>query len=162
MARLLPQPAMSAGLFVVWLLAFNRFTPGVALTGVLLAVAIPLGTARFWPEYPRRLRYRPLLGLAGVVFWDVLVANVRVARLVLGPRDRLRSTFFVVPLELAHPMGVAVLVAVVSLAPGTVCADYDPDARELLVHGLDVGDPAAAAAVIKRRYERLLREAFAA
>jgi multicomponent K+:H+ antiporter subunit E len=54
----------------------------------------------------------------------------------------------------------AVLAAVVSLTPGSVSADYDADAHALLVHGLDVGDPAAEAARIKARYERALREVF--
>jgi hypothetical protein len=58
------------------------------------------------------------------------------------------------------PYVTAVLAAVISLTPGTVSADYDAEAHTLLVHGLDVGDPAAEAARIKARYERALREVF--
>ena len=160
-ARWLPQPLLSLVLLLVWTLAFDRATPGVLASGVVLAVAVPLGTARFWPEYPARVRYGAALAFLATFLWDVLVANVRVAALVLGPRRRLRPAFFVVPLELEHPFVTALLAAVVSLTPGTVSADYDPATRALLVHGLDVVDPAADAARIKARYERALLRVFA-
>jgi multicomponent K+:H+ antiporter subunit E len=160
LGRLLPRPALAVVLLAVWVLAFNRVTPLVLLGGAAVGVAIPLGTARFWPEYPTRVRYGAALRFAGVFLWDVLVANVRVAALVLGPAARLRPAFFVVPLDVEDPYVTALVAAVVSLTPGTVSADYDPRARTLLVHGLDVGDPAAEAARIKARYERALMEVF--
>ena len=161
-ARLLPQPLLSVLLLGIWVLAYNRVSAGVLVTGLVLAVAVPLGTARFWPEYPTHVRYGAGLRFAGTFLWDVLVANVRVAALVLGPVRRLRPAFFTVPLDVEHPYVTALLAAVVSLTPGTVSADYDPATRTLLVHGLDVDDPAAEAARIKARYERALREIFVA
>ena len=44
--RLVPQPAMSVVLLAVWILAFNRFSPGIALTGTLLAGSIYLAGAK--------------------------------------------------------------------------------------------------------------------
>lgn len=158
--RLVPRPVLSLVIVAVWVLAFNRVTPLVLLGGIAVGVAIPLATARFWPEYPARFRYGAALRFGGVFLWDVLVANVRVAALVLGPRARLRPAFFVVPLDVKDPYVTAVLAAVISLTPGTVSADYAPERHVLLVHGLDVGDPAAEAARIKARYERALREVF--
>ena len=159
-ARLLPQPLLSALLFVIWVLAYNRISLGIALLGLVLAIAIPLRTARFWPEYPGEMRYGAALRFGALLLWDVLVANVRVARLVLGPVRRLHPTFFAVPLDIDHPYVTALLAAVVTLTPGTLSADYDRETRTLLVHGLDVTDPAAEAARIKARYERALREVF--
>ena len=160
-ARWLPQPLLSLVLLVVWTLAFDRATPGVLLLGLALAVAVPIGTARFWPEYPARVRYGAALRFLALFLGDVLVANVRVAALVLGPTRRLRPAFFAVPLDVEHPFVTALLAAVVSQTPGTVSADYDPATRTLLVHGLDVADPAAEAAHIKARYERALLRVFA-
>ncbi len=160
LARLLPRPALTVVLLGVWVLAFNRVTPLVLLGGLAVGVAIPLATARFWPEYPARVRYAAALRFAGVFLWDVLVANVRVAALVLGPTARLRPAFFVVPLDVDDPYVTALLAAVISLTPGTVSADYDPQARTLLVHGLDVDDASTEAARIKSRYERALQEVF--
>ena len=159
-SRLLPQPLTSAALFTFWLLAYNEITVGLVVLGAALAVAIPLVTDPFWPEYPRRMRYAPLLRLLGVVLLDIVIANLRVARLILGPRARLRPAFFVVPVALRDPYPVTLLASIISLTPGTVSANLSGDRRTLLVHGLDVGDPAEAAATIKERYEAPVREAF--
>jgi multicomponent K+:H+ antiporter subunit E len=159
-ATILPQPVLSVVLLVVWLLAQNSFSLGLVLLGAMLAMAIPLATHRFWPDYPKRLRFPPLVRLAGILVLDILVANARIARLILGPRARLRPTFFAFPVTLRGDYPVTLLASIISLTPGTVSADLSPDRRTLLVHGLDVHDAPAAIAHIRQRYERLLMEAF--
>jgi multicomponent K+:H+ antiporter subunit E len=158
--RLFPQPLVSVTLLAVWLLAHNAVTPGLVALGVAAAVLVPLATRRFWPEYPRTVRYLPLARLALVVLLDIVVANARVARLVLGPRARLRPAFFLVPVALDEPYPVTLLASIISLTPGTVSADLSADGRTLLVHGLDVDDVPATVARIKARYERPLVEVF--
>ena len=160
MRRVLPEPLTSAALLAVWLLAFNSVAPGVVALGVLLAVAIPLGTHRFWPEYPGTVRYRPLGRLLVIVLYDIIIANLRVARLILGPRSRLRPTFFTVTVTLESPFAVTLLASIISLTPGTISADLSRDRRTLLVHGLDVEDAAVAVARITGRYEARLKEVF--
>jgi multicomponent K+:H+ antiporter subunit E len=159
-SRLLPQPLTSAALFTFWLLAYNEITVGLVVLGAALAVAIPLVTDPFWPEYPRRMRYAPLLRLLGVVLLDIVIANLRVARLILGPRARLRPAFFVVPVALRDPYPVTLLASIISLTPGTVSADLSADSRALLVHGLDVDDVPGTVSRIRARYERPLMEIF--
>jgi multicomponent K+:H+ antiporter subunit E len=156
--QLLPQPLLSVVLFAVWLLANNSISPGLAIVGAVLAIGIPVATQRFWPEYPRTVRAGPLLRLILVVLFDMGVANLRVARLILGPRKRLRPAFFTVPVTLREELSVTLLASVISLTPGTVSAELSPDRRALLVHGLDVEDEGDAIHHITERYERLLRE----
>jgi multicomponent K+:H+ antiporter subunit E len=95
-----------------------------------------------------------------VVLADIVVANLRVARLVLGPRSALRPRFVRIPLDITHPRGVNLLAAIITLTPGTVSADLGEDRRTLLVHGLAVPDERAVIAAIKARYEVPLREIF--
>jgi multicomponent K+:H+ antiporter subunit E len=147
-------------LAAAWVLAFNRLSLAVLAGAVLLAIAVPLATARFWPEYPHRVRYGAALHFAALFAWDVLVANVRVAALVLGPRRNLRPALFEVPLDVRDPFVIALLAAVVSLTPGTVSADHDPVRGTLLVHGLAVHDADHEVRRIKTRYERALRAVF--
>ena len=91
---------------------------------------------------------------------DIVTANLRVARAVLSPADRLRPGFVRVPLDLRSDVGIAVLANTVSLTPGTLSADLSEDRQELVVHYLDERDPQALAADITRRYERRLQEVF--
>lgn len=158
--RLLPQPLLSAALFFIWLLAHNEVNPGLVVLGSGLALAIPLVTRSFWPEYPRRVRYGPLIRLIGVVLFDILVANIRVALLILGPASRRRPGFLTLPLQVKTPHAITMLAGIISLTPGTVSANLSADRSTLLVHGLRLEDLDAATARIRSRYERPLLEIF--
>lgn len=102
-----------------------------------------------------------VLRFAGRVLWDILVANFRVARLVLGPRAAIRPMFVRVPLDVEGDLAVTILASVVSLTPGTVSADLDADRTHLLVHALSEEDPADLIREIKSRYEGPIKEIFA-
>lgn len=160
MKRWLPQPLFSLFLSLVWLLLNNTVAPGQLLLGAILAVALPLFTVRFWPDRPRLRKPLMLLRYIAVLFWDIILANLTVARLILGPTARLRPAFIRLPLELRNEFAIVVLANTISLTPGTVSSDLSPDQRTLLIHALDVEDPAQAIARIKQRYEKPLQEIF--
>lgn len=160
MRRVLPQPLMSLTLFVVWLLLYNSIAPIVVVGGAILALAVPMLTARYWPEYPQTVRIGRLLRFIPLVLFDIVVANMRVLVLILGPARRWRPHFFVIPLDLKQPFPITLLASVITLTPGTVSANLSGDRRSLLVHGLDVEDPELAARQIKDRYEKPLMEIF--
>jgi multicomponent K+:H+ antiporter subunit E len=160
MKRLLPQPLLSASLLVLWLLLNNSLAPAQLLLGALLAWLLPAITAPFWPQ-PVRLR-RPLLAvrLLARVLVDIVVANLEVARRILGPESALSPRFVWVPLDIGQPWGIAALAGIITLTPGTVSAQLTADRRFLLVHALNETDPEALVATIKARYERPLMEIF--
>ena len=160
MKRWLPQPLFSVFLWLVWLLLNNTVNPGHLLLGAVLALALPLFTVRFWPDRPRLRRPLKLLRYIAVLLWDIILANLSVARLILGPAARLRPVFIRLPLELRNEFAIVVLANTISLTPGTVSSDLSPDRRTLLIHVLDVEDPARAVARIKQRYEKPLQEIF--
>ena len=160
LGRLLPHPLGSAVLAVFWLWLNNTVEPGHIVLGALLGWALPLLTRRFWPEKERVRRVWRLLPFAGVVLADIVTANLRVARAVLIPVDRLHPGFARVPLDLRTDLGIAVLANTISLTPGTLSADLTEDRRELVVHYLDERDPETLVADIKHRYERRLLEVF--
>ena len=160
MKRWLPQPLLSLSLLVVWLLLGNTLAPGQILLGLLLALALPLFTVRFWPDRPRLRRPLKIPAYILMLLWDITVANLTVARLILGPTDRLRPAFIRLPLDLRHDFAIVVLANTISLTPGTVSADLSPDRRSLLIHALDVEDAEKTVALIKHRYERPLQEIF--
>lgn len=159
--RLLPHPVMSAGVFVLWMELAPSLSLGNALLGGVLALVIPAATQAFWPGRPRLAR--PLAGLAlfGLVVWDIVKANWEVARLVLGPLDRLDPAFVDVPLAIDDPFVATLLGSIVSLTPGTVSVDVDRERGVLMIHALNVPDKAALIATIKSRYETPLKEIFA-
>ncbi|SDS54496.1 Na+/H+ antiporter subunit E [Pseudomonas oryzae] len=159
--KLLPHPLLSLGLLLVWLLLVNEFSVGHAVLGAMLGVAIPLLTGGLEVGAWRVRQPLRLLWFILRIFHDVVLANLLVARLVLGPVERLQPAFIEVPIQLDHELAIFLLASAISLAPGTVAAHLSPDRRRLVVHVLHCTDEQALIAEIKSRYERPLKEIFA-
>jgi multicomponent K+:H+ antiporter subunit E len=160
MRRVLPHPLLSLTLILVWLLLVNSLAPGQILLGLFLGLVIPLATGPFWPGHTGVHRPLTVLRFLGILAYDILTANIAVARLVLAPRHPVRPAFVVMPLTLRTDLAISLLANTICLTPGTVSARLSPDQRELLIHALDVVDPQALVATIRQRYEAPLREIF--
>ena len=159
--RLFPHPLLSVLLVVCWLWLNNTLAAGHVLLGAGLAIAIPFFTRRFWPEPLVVRRPFKVAEYFLVVLYDIIVANVQVAAIILGPPSRVRPAFIRVPLDLQTDFAVTVLASTVTLTPGTVSVGIEADGRDgrvLVVHALRCLDPAAMVAEIKSRYERRLKE----
>lgn len=158
---LLPHPFLTLLLTVVWTLLQNNISAGMVVFGLILGIIIPLGTAVWWPDRPRAFRLTRMIPYMLVVMWDILVANVQVAWIVLTrPNSKLRPAWVIVPLDLRQPEAITVLAGTITLTPGTVSADLSDEGHSLLVHTLDTDDPDAVRDQIKDRYERRLKGIF--
>ena len=158
MTRLLPHPLLSAILLVIWLLLVNELSIAHLLLGSLLGWAVPLYTARFWPDQVHVRRPLLLLRFLAVVLYDILVANITVARLILGRQERLRPAFIVMPLALRSELAISLLANTISLTPGTVSTYLTADRRGLIIHSLHTTAPEELLATIRHRYEAPLKE----
>lgn len=161
MRRLLPRPALSLALFLLWTALSNAASAGILLLGALLALLLPHIVSPFWPDALRVKRPGVMLKFGARIAWDMLLANAAVARRVVGPLEALHPAFVEVPLDLRDPFAATVLGSIVSLTPGTVSIDVDRERWVLKVHALDAPDPEALIRQIKRHYEQPIREIFA-
>lgn len=159
--RLIPHPILSVTLLLVWLGLVNKVTPGNVLLGAILGLIVPMITAAYWPDRPTLKRPLVILGYMAVVLWDIIVANIQVAMLILfKPKDKLASAWVTVPLDLTSPEAITVLAGTITLTPGTVSAVLAADGGAILVHCLHAPDPDAVRDDIKARYEGRLKEIF--
>ena len=159
--RLIPHPLLSIALVLVWLGLVNTFTLGNLILGVVFGLVIPMLTAPYWPDRPRIGKPLRVIEYVLVVFWDIVVANVQVAWIILFRRNaNIRSHWIVVPLELQSAEAITVLAGTITMTPGTVSATLAADGGCILVHCLDTDDPDAVRDEIKSRYERRLKEIF--
>lgn len=148
-------------LLLVWLMLQNGVSAGGVVLGAALAVAIPLATASYWPGHPGGVAPGKLARYLLLVLWDIVTANVVVARIVLTrPNRTLRPAFLTVPLALRSPESITLLAGTITMTPGTVSCELSADGRALLVHVLDAPDPDAVRDDIKARYESRLLEVF--
>lgn len=160
MRRWLPHPALTLSLALLWLLLNNTLAPGHILLGLGLGWMIPLLIAPFVLDVPKVRRPLKLIGFLARVLVDIVVANLQVARLVLGPRARLSPAFVQVPVRIEDEFVLTMLTSIISLTPGTVSACLSEDRRTLLVHALDAPDLDALVRQIQARYEAPLMEIF--
>ena len=160
MKRFFPHPRMTLLLAILWLLLVNTLNLGHILLGLFLGWAIVHLCGTFLLTVPKVRKPLGLLLFIGKVFYDIVVANLQVVKLVLGPKAKLQPGFVEIPLELTDDLAISILASVITLTPGTCSADLSADRRILLVHGIDVPDPQALVADIKARYEAPLKEVF--
>jgi multicomponent K+:H+ antiporter subunit E len=159
-SRWLPSPALTLLLALLWLLLHNTLSFGHLLLGLFLGWGIPLLVRGFLIEVPTVRKPLTLCLFTLKVLYDIVIANMQVAKLVLGPKKDLRPAFIEVPMAIENEFALATLASIISLTPGTVSACLSPDRRMLMVHALDAPDIDALIADVKRNYEAPLLEIF--
>jgi len=152
---------------IVWCL-FN-WLPDRAhlLTGIPVAavVAALLGDLVFerpgMLAHPRRyfyffFRYVP------VFLWEVMKANIDVARRVVHPDLPIRPGIVKVKTSLRSDIAITLLANSITLTPGTMSVDIDRDRAVLYIHWIDVRsrDIGEASRLIVERFEKILRPIF--
>lgn len=159
--RLYPHPYLSLFLVLTWFLLVNQWKIGSLVMAVFLATVIPLVTAPYWPTRPKLNSLTALLSYVLLVLWDVILANITVAKIVLFmPQDKIRTNWVRVPIDLKSPEAIAMLSGTITMTPGTVTADMSACGRVLLIHSLHAPDPDAIRDDIKSRYETRLKRIF--
>jgi multicomponent K+:H+ antiporter subunit E len=159
--RWVPHPLLTLTLTGIWLLLINSFDIGSLLVGLVLGLSIPRVTASFWPDRPHIQNYGKAFAYVLLVLYDIVVANMLVARIILfRPVNSLHTCWVCIPLDLTNPEAITVFAGTITMTPGTISCDLSADGRALLVHCLDAPDRAAAVRDMKTRYEARLKEIF--
>lgn len=159
--KILPHPYLTLTLTIVWLLLANAYTLNSLVFAVLVGLVIPWLTAPYWPARPRIGNPVKILEYILVVIWDIIVANITVAKIVLFmPNSRLHPAWVSVPLDIVEPEAITVLAGTITMTPGTLTAELAADGHSLLVHCLHAPDADAVRDEIKTRYEARLKEIF--
>ena len=127
-----------------WLLWSGYYT-GLILSLGLASVVLTLYLARrlgivdgdtnFWRLGPRLFVYWAWL------LWQILKANIAVARIVLSPRMRISPTLTRTPASQRSDLTKAIYANSITLTPGTVSLEIDENG--ILVHALTRADAAA-------------------
>lgn len=153
------RPVLSVLLGASWLVLSHSVELFHLLSAVLIGLIIPRlirpflkdTSPMYWPAVP---------GLLAIVLWDIVVSNVVVAKLVLGPLNRMVPGWIPVHLDSDHYRVNALFAKIITTTPGTVSAVIDEERRIIWVHALNCDDPAAMAADMKSRYEAPLLTIF--
>lgn len=158
----LQQPLLSLVLLASWLLLVDEFlSPGHWLFAAVLALVIPRVLGHWWPPLPRIANWPALLLFVWRGLVDIVMGNLQVARLALGPQRAIQPAFVRFTSELDNELAVFMLMSAISLAPGSVSTHFDPQDNSIEVHALHCTDEEQLVADIRQRYEHLLKKVFA-
>lgn len=145
-------------LTAVWVATTGELT----LVNLVIGAALGLAVLSFGGErvsFSVRALARLPQAIALLLFFlkELVVANLRVAALVLHPRPNLRPGIVAVPLELEADWEITLLANLITLTPGSMSVDLAADKRTLYVHYLSAEDADAVRRDIKEGFERRVR-----
>lgn len=157
--RWFSHPFVSIIVALSWLMLAHSVSAGNMLIAIILGIVIPRFVRPFITRTPH-IHWKLAVRLFFVVLWDIVVSNVRVAKLVLGPTDRLHPKWYRVPLETQHEQVNSLLALIITTTPGTVSAGIDHERGDILVHSLNTDNEEQDIQDIKTRYEAPLMAIF--
>jgi len=156
--RQLPRLAsLCAGLAAAWLAWSGHLEPGMLGFGALSVALVAFVSLRAGvfeePSGPRWIGLR-LLGYVPWLLWQILLANLHVARVILSPGPPVKPRLMRVTASQTSDLGRAIHACSITLTPGTVSLDIR-DGR-ILVHALTAEAAAGLEeGAIDRRVTRL-------
>jgi multicomponent K+:H+ antiporter subunit E len=153
------HPVLSLLLAACWLALSRSLEPVHLLSAALLGLLVPRLLRRVL-HVGNPIRWGPAVRLTLIVMWDIVLSNITVARLVLGPMGRPQPAWLRVPLACEHHRVNALFASIITMTPGTVSAMIDEDARCIWVHALNCADADGMVNDMKSRYEAPLQAIF--
>ena len=91
----LPHPILSFMLVIIWLLLNNTVAAGHIVLGIVLAILIPWFTSSFLAKKGLYRLFFTLFKFVIIVAYDIIVANLTVARQVMDSNDKLKPKFLI-------------------------------------------------------------------
>lgn len=145
-------------LAVMWVVLWRDLSPANVASGAVIAVAVlvvfPLH--RLGGEHHR---IRPVRMLIFLVYfaWQLLVANLVIAREIVTPRDRIRAGIVAVPVSASSDLVIMVVANAISLTPGTLTLEVRHDPPTLYVHVLHLNDLDQVRETIRKMQRMVVR-----
>ena len=153
---------MFVGLFLVWVLLTSSFQYEELIAGALVAALITLflkGQAVLFDGF--KFGIKPIFKLFLYFFiflWQLILANIDVAKRVLSPSLPLNPGVVRVRTKLKSPLAKLMLSSSITLTPGTLTMDIQ--GQDLFIHWIDVKgkDMESATEAIVSVFEKGLEE----
>lgn len=128
-------PLRTAALFVLWLLISESYNLPHMAIGLAASITVALlNTDRLTPA-AYRIYWLRLAAYLPWLLWRIFVSGAHLSYLILHPRMPIDPIMFSHRTKLANKNAVVLLGNSVTLTPGTLTVEADPD--EVLVHAMD-------------------------
>lgn len=133
------QIVLFIALLLFWLLLSSEYDAQHIITGLALSGLLTW----FWRDLSGLLPSKSLAkNLPGLIIfgltllWEIVLANISVSKSVLSSRSKLNSGFVSFKPDLETSWGQILLANAITITPGTLTIDVNPDNGVFMVHGL--------------------------
>lgn len=135
MKRTLVTTALLAAVWILWSWHFEPLILGFGVVSVLLTVLVARRLKILDEEtVPFELNLRLIVFLPWLA-WEIVKANVQVAKTILSPSLPIRPHLIRVPADQRTTLGNVILANTITITPGTISLDLSDGV--ILVHCLD-------------------------
>jgi len=152
--------------FLGWLALTSIRDIQEIVAGLIVAILVTLMAGHFLitTEKTKSVPVRILSAIRYFIrfLWEMVKANIHVAYLVVHPKVPINPGIVKIKTGLTKDAGMTVLANSITLTPGTLTVDINPEKRELYVHWITVEttDINENTRIVGGRFEERLREVF--
>jgi multicomponent Na+:H+ antiporter subunit E len=152
--------------FLVWISLTSVRDIEEVIAGVLVAALVSAVAGKFLITSKKSEHiFKRLFSAIRYLFkfiWEMAKANLHVAYIVIHPNLPIRPGIVKIKTKLTKDSAITVLTNSITLTPGTLTVDVNPETKELYIHWIDVlsKNVTENTKTIGRKFEPLLTEVF--
>lgn len=145
-------------LALVWAALTGIFTPANFLAGFVLGFIMLSVAQSVFGNRSYAWRGYKLVTFLLYFLWELMRANIRIARDIITPKHYMTPGLIRFPLDAKSDIEITLLASIVSLTPGTLCIDVSADKKTMYIHAMYVSNADDFRREIKEGFERRLLE----
>ena len=145
-------------MYIFWMLLTASLNWQELVVGLVVSLVTAWASLQISPGDPgERPTLKNWLVYGPILFYEIVLANIYIAKIVLSRKIDVNPGFVKIPTKLKSPRKKWFLAHAITLTPGTVTVDIVDD--HLIVHWINVeGDnPEEQGKIIKEQFEKALR-----
>lgn len=145
-------------LALAWIALTGTITPANFVIGFAIGFVLLWLTQRLTTPSNYFRKVPQVIGFVLFFLWELVLANLRMAAIVLSPRLAIRPAVVAIPLDTRSNTEITLLANLITLTPGTLYLDVSQDRCVMYIHTMHVEDLEAFRKTIKNGFERRVME----
>jgi len=152
--------------FLVWIALTSITDIQEVVAGILVAALVSIVAGKFLITSKKSEHiFKRIISSIQYLFkfiWEMTKANLHVAFIVIHPNLPIKPGIVKIKTNLTKDSAITVLTNSITLTPGTLTVDINPETNELYIHWIDVlsTDVEKNTKTIGGKFETLLTEVF--
>ena len=152
--------------FIVWIALTSMTDIQELIAGILVSALVSIVAGKFLITSKKSEHiFKRIISSIHYLFkfiWEMAKANLHVAYIVIHPNLPIKPGIVKIKTNLTKDSAITILTNSITLTPGTLTVDINPETNELYIHWIDIlsTDVEKNTKTIGGKFETLLTEVF--